>query len=449
MNELAVFIDGQRAGTVATRRGASEFRYADHYLNRSQPTPLSLSVPLTADSHPVGVWLDGLLPDNDEVRREWADLSGARDASPASLLGTHIGLDCAGSVQFCPAVDATVARRDSGFEPQTAGDIAAWIRRAREAWHNSGRIGARGQFSLSGAQAKYALRRDGDSWAVPYGDTPTTHIVKPGMAGYDDADLVEHACLRAASLAGLDAAGSEIMRFEGERALVVERFDRAVRGGELVRLHHEDLCQALAVAPAKKYQSYGGPAPQQIVGLLRDESARPRIDVQRFVDALVFNWAIAATDAHAKNYSVILDRGRVRLAPLYDVISYLPYATTPQDKIRTAMRIGRDYTLRKADRPSAWERTAESLRLDPAVTLERAADLLRRIPGALDTAIGEMDHIDQSSPAVEKLADRLSRRADRLRVDFGRAARTAKTDGVQAKQTKPHSDSQPQSGPAR
>ena len=425
MNELAVFIDGLRAGTVTAGQDTPEFRYTDDYLNRSQPTPLSLSVPLTAGSHRIGVWLDGLLPDNDEVRREWADLGGATDAQPTSLLSTHIGLDCAGSVQFCPAAevtDVTVAQRDSGIEPQTASDIAAWLRLARETWHNSGRIGTRGQFSLSGAQSKYALHRDGDTWAVPYGDKPTTHIVKPGMAGHDDVDLVEHACLRAASLAGLEAASSEILRFEGERVLVVQRFDRAERGGELVRLHHEDLCQALAVPPARKYQSDGGPTPQQIVDLLRDESSRPRIDVQRFVDALVFNWAIAATDAHAKNYSVILDRGRVRLAPLYDVISYLPYATIPQNKIRTAMRIGHDYTLRKADRPSAWERTAESLRLDPAAALERAADLLKRIPSALDAAIGGMDDGDQSAPAVEKLADKVGRRVDRLRVDFGRAA---------------------------
>lgn len=429
MNELAVFIDGLRAGTVTEEHGTPEFRYTDDYLDRSQPTPLSLCAPLTRDSHPIGIWLDGLLPDNDEVRREWADLSGATDARPTSLLRTHIGLDCAGAVQFCPAADASdaaVARRESGIEPQTVGDIAAWIRLAREAWHNSGRIGTRGQFSLSGAQSKYALHRDGDSWAVPYGDTPTTHIVKPGMAGHDDVDLVEHACLRAASVAGLPAASSEIVRFEGERALVVQRFDRAERSGELVRLHHEDLCQALTVPPAAKYQSSGGPTPQQIVDLLRDESSRPRIDVERFMDALVFNWAIGATDAHAKNYSLILDRGRVRLAPLYDVISYIPYATIPQNKIRTAMRIGRDYTLRKADRPSAWERTAESLRLDPADTLERAADLLERIPSALDAAIGELNEADQSVPAVEKLADSVGRRVDRLRVDFGRAAAAAK-----------------------
>ena len=428
MNDLVVFIDGVPAGTITERRDTPEFRYTDDYLNRSQPTPLSLSIPLTTDMHPIGTWLDGLLPDNDAVRREWADLSGASDARPTSLLSTHIGLDCAGAVQFRPAGDApdeSAARRDSGTEPQTVGDVAAWIRLAREAWHNSGRIGTRGQFSLSGAQSKYALHRDGDAWAVPYGNTPTTHIVKPGMVGHDDVDLVEHACLRAASLTGLDAASSEIVRFEDERVLVVQRFDRAERDGELVRLHHEDLCQALGVSPAQKYQSYGGPTPRQIVDLLRDESNRPRIDVQRFIDALVFNWAIAATDAHAKNYSLILDRGRVRLAPLYDVISYIPYATIPQNKIRTAMRIGRDYTLRKADRPSAWERIAESLRLDPADTLERAADLLKRIPRALNTAIGELNEADQSVPAVQKLADQVGRRVDRLRVDFGRAASIA------------------------
>lgn len=38
---------------------------------------------------------------------------------------------------------------------------------------------------------------------------PTTHILKPAIAGFDDHDLNEHLCLRAARLASLyDVAGS-------------------------------------------------------------------------------------------------------------------------------------------------------------------------------------------------------------------------------------------------
>jgi serine/threonine-protein kinase HipA len=54
----------------------------------------------------------------------------------------------------------------------------------------------------------------------------------------------------------------------------------------------------------------------------------PRVADQtlaRFFDALAWNWLIAGTDAHAKNYSLLLAGGQVRLAPLYDIASALPY----------------------------------------------------------------------------------------------------------------------------
>jgi serine/threonine-protein kinase HipA len=45
------------------------------------------------------------------------------------------------------------------------------------------------------------------------------------------------------------------------------------------------------------------------------------IAVMRFFDALMVNWLICGTDAHAKNYSLLLAGRQVRLAPLYDVAS--------------------------------------------------------------------------------------------------------------------------------
>jgi len=42
-------------------------------------------------------------------------------------------------------------------------------------------------------------------------------------------------------------------------------------------------------------------------------------------DALVFNWLIAGTDAHAKkNYGFLFAGDQIRLASLYDITSVLP-----------------------------------------------------------------------------------------------------------------------------
>jgi HipA-like protein len=125
-------------------------------------------------------------------------------------------------------------------------------------------------------------------------------------------------------------------------------------------------------------------------------------DVWRFADALAFNWLVAGTDAHAKNYSLLLSGTRVRLAPLYDVASMLPYET---HGISLAMKVGRDYRLRRTDRRSAWERTADELRLNRKRLIERVLGLAGRIPTALERASAADDVTAINSDLPQRLLD--------------------------------------------
>jgi HipA-like C-terminal domain len=115
--------------------------------------------------------------------------------------------------------------------------------------------------------------------------------------------------------------------FGDQSAIVVDRYDRYPSGAGFGRIHQGDLCQALAVPPTRKYQNEGGPGPNDIAELLRRAMPTRFAEqaVRGFADALIWNWLIAGTDAHAKNYSLLLSRGEARLAPLYDIASALPY----------------------------------------------------------------------------------------------------------------------------
>ena len=267
--ELVVFIKGARAGTaraLAPERGWRPvlFRYDEAYIAALDRTPLSVSVPVDAGDAEIGDWLDGLLPDDPDVRNYWADREDAEGSDAVSMLSTPIGLDCAGAVQFCvPGNESAVTTRTFGVDWLTETEIADWIRDAKAGgrWNH---LGEHGWYSLGGYQTKIALYHGGGRWGVPFGQLPTTHILKPGIdptprRRYDDSDIIEHITMAAAAEIGLDVAATRIERFEAERVLVVERYDRLAAETGLSRMHQEDLCQALGRPPAEKYQSLGGP----------------------------------------------------------------------------------------------------------------------------------------------------------------------------------------------
>lgn len=254
------------AGTVTRlNQGRLRFDYDDEYRQRPAATPLSVSMPRSIRRHPdsdISPWLWGLLPDNDRVLARWA-----RDfhvpAKPFSLLSTPIGHDCAGAVRLAPVDEALQVQAKPGTVIWlTEEEVAQRVRELRQdttAW--LGREFA-GRFSLAGAQAKTALLLKDGRWGVPSGSAATSHIIKPAVQGLDDHDLNEHLCLDAARRAGLIVARTRVARFGDESAIVVDRYDRRIVDGEVVRIHQEDTCQALGKLQTRSTRTKAAPPPK-------------------------------------------------------------------------------------------------------------------------------------------------------------------------------------------
>jgi serine/threonine-protein kinase HipA len=414
---LIVVLGGVFAGTLTRSQGALTFTYDEVYQSTPAATPLSVSMPLAARTHrsaAVTSWLWGLLPDNADVLDRWARRFQASASSPFSLLATPVGEDCAGAVQFLrpDRVDAVVGQAGTIEwldDDQVAarlttlmGDPAAWLG-----------PDFTGQFSLAGAQAKTALYFDGDLWGLPTGAAPTTHILKPAIAGLDDHDLNEHLCLDAAHRAGLLVARTRIARFQKRTAVVVDRYDRRRVDGGVVRIHQEDLCQALGVAPRRKYQADGGPGPGALSKLLRDTiqpMAAATAAIEAFTDALAWNWIIGGTDAHAKNYSILLAGDQVRFAPLYDVASILPYDGVYEPKLKMAMKLGGEYRLKGHSR-TTWPKVAAEVGLDADRTVARVAVLTATASDAFRDAAAHPDVRRLRRPLARRLVDTVANRA--------------------------------------
>jgi serine/threonine-protein kinase HipA len=414
--ELTALLGGREVGRILQdRRGRLAFAYDESWRGDPDAYPLSLSMPLAASEHgpgPVEAFLWGLLPDNVQILDRWARRFRVSPRNAFALIA-HVGEECAGAVQFVrpDRVKALLGGGRRSVQWLESADVAERLRALRvdqSAWRQPGDTG---QFSLAGAQPKTALLLENGRWGVPSGRTPTTHILKPPMVELDGHVENEHFCLALARELGLPAAASEVRRFDGEIAIVVERYDRLRIHDGIVRVHQEDVCQALGVMPTRKYESEGGPGVRRIAELLRIQSSARDADLATFLDAIAFNWLIGGSDAHAKNYSILLAAGgQARLAPLYDLGSVLPYPKIDAHKVTLAMKLGGEYRLR-AIGPRQWHKLAAELRLDPARVRDRVRELAGAIPDAAATVRGHAHDSGLRHPIVERLAEVLARRA--------------------------------------
>lgn len=415
-NQLISLLDGREVGTVHYKDSRLSFTYSETWRSDPNAYPLSLSMPLGSATHGharIEAFLWGLLPDNDRILQNW----GKRfQVSPKNVfrLIAHVGEDCAGAVQFVTLerLEALIAE-PAAKEIQwlTDDDVAERLRILR-ADHSAWRTASdTGQFSLAGAQPKTALLFERRRWGVPSGRIPTTHILKPPTGEWDGHAENEHFSLQLARSLGLIVPNSSVLRFQDELAIVVERYDRARAGNRWLRIHQEDICQALGHQPTRKYESDGGPGVRRIVELLREQSSSPDEDVQSFLDALAFNWLIAGTDAHAKNYSLLLGQnGVVRLAPFYDLASILPYPAVEMAKAKLAMKIGGEYRLRNIGLRN-WQKLSAELRLDDAKLIDRIRTMAQALPDQVTTIQQQVEREGLSHVTVTRLSTRLKTRA--------------------------------------
>ncbi|WP_017222051.1 type II toxin-antitoxin system HipA family toxin [Moritella dasanensis] len=339
MDKLNVAMNGYLVGVLAkTATGAHIFTYSSDWLSQTGARPISLSLPLRTAPYKgdaVFNFFDNLLPDNIQVRERVVARHGANSSQPFDLLA-EIGRDSVGALQIYPPneLPADITK----IEGKALDD--AHIARVLNGYQSSaplGMIADEDEFriSIAGAQEKTALLKIDSQWYLPFGSTPTTHIIKLPIGTIqshsftlDLSDSVENelVCMLLAKQYGLDTAECSILSVEGIKALAVERFDRKRSADKkwIMRLPQEDFCQVMNVNSGRKYEQDGGPGIKDIMQYLLS-SDRPKHDRSEFMKSQVLFWLLAASDGHAKNFSVFIKSGGgYQLTPLYDIISTYP-----------------------------------------------------------------------------------------------------------------------------
>ena len=173
------------------------------------------------------------------------------NASSAGVFDLLDRVDATGGLVFSlspePPIPSPTLRLIT--DSQIANEIDR-IERTRNYWWDED---SHCRFSLGGAQGKFTLSRVDGKWYWPDMMLPSTHIVKPKPHDLPEATKVELATMRLSELCGIDTPARGEITAQRKTAYIVERFDRRLEEGRIVRLRQEDFLQALGLPTRDKY----------------------------------------------------------------------------------------------------------------------------------------------------------------------------------------------------
>lgn len=260
--QLGVWVNSDQIAVLEQRkRYEISCRYTELALERwPANTPLiSCSLPLSDMRANAVPFCRGLLPEGHALE------AAARQAKVSVIdvfaLLEHFGRDIAGALVISESEPDTGSAEALPYTTaQVDAEVADLPYRPLGLHDDS-------ELSLAGLQNKILLvRLPNGHWARPVHGYPSTHILKADDRRHPGLIDAEEGCLQLARAVGLTNISSELHEIGDTRCLIVSRYDRIERAGDVapVRVHQEDICQALGVDPSDnrgrvKYERQAAP----------------------------------------------------------------------------------------------------------------------------------------------------------------------------------------------
>lgn len=370
ITSLDVLLNDLKVGVIVRTPGDfNAFSFEESYRQTGGFPVLSLSFRaahggLRKDPKPVARALPSffanLLPE-DKLREamEKHHSVSVRAGNDFDLLAA-LGSDLPGAVRMVPS-EGSVVRNEGLTTPRP-----------------------KARFSLAGVQMKLSVIKNtgkGGGLTIPLGDEQGSYIAKFPSTSFPGVSENEFANLALAEAIGMDVPERELVeqsQFEGipaefetlsdGKVLLVKRFDR-VAGGE--RVHIEDFAQVFGVYPSRKYEGAAYHDIAAALGVAVSSAA-----ALEFVRRLALAVLTGNGDMHLKNWSLIYHgKGdRPALAPVYDVLSTVPYI--PSDAMALSLAGERPFKAMNAQR---WKVFAHRARLPEAAVLKAVTETVERV----------------------------------------------------------------------
>ncbi len=410
-NVLNVYFNAELAGTLRDEKGRLSFQYAPAWLRSPNLVALSIPLPPSADEYGDDVvrpFFENLLPEG-EIRSAIAHLKQVSEKNTFGLL-EEIGGDCAGAISLLLAESAPPGTGD--YDPLPDKQLNEMLHSLEKrplitADNDELRL------SLAGAQQKLPVLLKDGAFFLGRGNAPSSHILKPNIAGFANTTANEMFCMTLADKAGLPVPKASLHR-QPETVYLVERYDRVKVGERLTRLHQIDFCQALNLPSSKKYEKEGGPSLNDCFAILRNYCREPAKDVQNLISWTVFNYLIGNSDAHGKNLSLLMIPAGVELAPFYDLLCTAVY---PGLTHNLAFKIGGE------NRPEwiqlrHWEKLADAAGVNKRYIASVCLELASRLPSIALDVEKSIDFSNEEKILVEGILKTIADRSARLQRIF-------------------------------
>ena len=400
---LTIYHEDLEVGRILEDGG---FAYSASWIRRPGAFPLSVTMPLAnpeVEAEAFLTWAANLLPEADQL----AVVGRRLGVAPGDTIGLleQIGRDTAGALSF----GAHGERTRQGWRPiETEGDLERIINELPTKPFLAGEDGV--SMSLAGVQSKIAVaREERGGLYIPIDGAPSTHILKPDSDRFLGGVPNEAFCLTLARRCGLAVPELTTGRAGRRSYLLIERYDRRAVGDDWERLHQEDLCQALGLPPGAKYERNRtgpkGPSAVDMLAFVRKHALAP--DVLTLLDAVVFNILACNTDAHAKNYSLMVTSGRPKMAPIYDVMCASVFGGITVNLAQSIDGKTRGDHLRRRH----WVRFLRAAGFGPAPALRRIGALAEKVLAEIPAAQAEVMAMPAGGAGLDEVAAAVKRRA--------------------------------------
>ena len=395
MTDLRVFFEQRRVGTIDIDRAGPGFAYDPEWIRLRGAFPISTTMPLKPERIASDIflpWAANLLPESEQLRT-LGQLLGMAAGDVVGLLSA-IGGDTAGALSIGqPGRTASVQWRPV-IKPE---DLEKLI----EALPNKPfLVGEEGvSMSLAGVQSKLPVAIDDRGLVcIPMNGSPSTHILKPDAPRLRGGVQNEAFCLTLARRLGIPTPDVSTGK-AGERTyLLVKRFDRINVSGRWRRLHQEDFCQALGKPPSAKYEinqtGIRGPTLKDLFEVARRHMYST--DIVRLLDMVVFNVITCNTDAHAKNYSIMINATGASLAPIYDVMCGEVWENVTKNLAQKIAGNSRGDQLKGRH----WHRFARECGLNPRQVIDRIGELTKLVIAECGSAENEVAAMPAGGHAI-------------------------------------------------